>query len=512
MAYRPVQWAKTTVSGRQDASDGSRLINFFAVRPVSPAPEDSKSPVILYGVPGLSVFHDAAALEAVGGTPEQIQGMTFVESPVYGNKLFCLARNGRLQIVTFNDDDTYSTALVPLPGEASQHPDSGFVRIATDGRYVGFVSAGEVFIYDQGYKVNEKDENFSPRFISVTAPTPDDTSDRTQTEDWVDIAWADGYFILASKGGQIFHSNLYSTQFDQLDFARPDYKQDGIVGMAVHSRLLYVFGTNTVELWYNAGTSDFAFRRDNSFTIDVGAVNPATIQQNEGLVAFLGSDLSVWIIAGRRLDKISNEVVDYAIAKSAWKNATAFTYTEEGHKFYSLNLFDDDGSAIGNWTFDFSTMLWHERTETNILSQTEAAGMNIVGLSNEYRLFSLSLDSATNQNGSPYPKRAISPIMYNRLNRSFVHRFDIDIDYVPPSDDPDYEAFVRLIWSDDGKNVWKGGSRFQKSISKKQRLTWRKLGMVDSVGRHWCIHCVYDGRITINGAFVQDSMQRSPNG
>ena len=50
MVYRPIQWARRTVEGRQIEADGSRLVNFYAV--MVPDPEESKVPVMLYSAPG----------------------------------------------------------------------------------------------------------------------------------------------------------------------------------------------------------------------------------------------------------------------------------------------------------------------------------------------------------------------------------------------------------------------------------------------------------------------------
>ena len=488
--YRPVQWAKTTVSGRQNEADGSRLLNFFAAR--SASPEEAKVPILLYSVPG---FDDLGYVRGVADVMDvadrKVIGLLASDSPLYGHEIYALLNN---YLVRYDSESlktgTSVSELLTSEDMESFTPDIPLspARMASDGRRVLWTKDDEVFAYDRN----------TEELVVITAPVPEDPFDISNSEAWVDIEWIDGYFILGSKGGQIFHSQLYSVQFDDLDFARANSKHDGIVALETINRQLFVFGTDSIERWYNAGAADFAFRRDNSFNFNIGAAARDTVQTNQGAITFLGSDLSVYsLINGTRLTRISNEIVDYDIGQSDPKKARAFVYTEEGHKFYSLTLINADGTPRVNWTFDWTTGLWHERSTTNILCQTEIDGVNIVGTDDSLSLFKMHLDTGLDTAGVALEREAISPIIYGGQRRLRHYEFQIDVSYKQADAE---SGEVIFAFSDDGKATWV--EREEKTVSQLSRLKWNQLGSIKSAGRHLRLQSSSPGRVTINGAYA----------
>ena len=435
MPYQPIAWARQTVLGRQTQADGARLLNFYAVRAI--LPDEAKVPIIIYGTPGYRVYGRVPPQTFDQGgsdvTPDAgIYGLIENDSPVYGNKLYGIS--SEYQFFEFDPGDDYdpnrsSSTLLALSDtnirnftEEDSNRATEPIHMVTDGRRIMWIINQEVFMWDID----------ADAFVTVLAPTPDDASATLPDEEWVDCEWIDGYFILVSRGGQFFHSLLNSNQFDQLDTAFASAKPDEVIGVRAFQRRLYVFGSQTIEQWYNAGTTDFAFRRDNSYIADIGCASRATIQANEVGLFFLGSDKIVYGMYGSNVVRMSTESVEYDLNRADLPNCHAFSYTEEGHRFYSLTVPFQDGSDARNWTLDISTQLWAERSLTDVYAAATYRDRLILGKYDNENLFELSLDWG-DENGANIRREAVTPILYANEQRALCHSFEVDI---PQRDTP----------------------------------------------------------------------------
>ena len=137
---------------------------------------------------------------------------------------------------------------------------------------------------------------------------------------------------------------------------------DGVVGVGVFQRRLFLLGQNSIERWYNAGDADFALRRDYSWTVEIGCLARATIQSLPEGILFVGSDRVVYLV-GDNFNRISNETVEEALKDVPVSSLIASSYTEDGHRFYVLSM-GGSGAAwtAGSWVLDVMTGLWHERS------------------------------------------------------------------------------------------------------------------------------------------------------
>jgi len=532
MPYRPIQWAKRTVEGRQTEADGSRLLNFYPIQLA--APEDSKVPVMLYSTPGLRRYIQTNGTNAVAGhAAAGVHQLLQINSVVYGKWLCGLshqsvffairvdpANGGAYQID--GDYDPYKAspdAVYTIPAantyrnwkdSADVEPDNVIPtdqarRMVSDGRRVMWFSKDEVYGWDFG-------KSGGPGFITLTVPVAPDLStlEDLDDQDWVDMEWIDGYFLLAARNGVFFHSNLDSVQFDQLDFAEAGANPDQIVGMRALSRRLYMIGTETVETWYNAGAADFAFARDNSATLNFGCVAPASIARNQFFITFIGSDGVVYALSPSGPRRISTENIEYDINQSVAKLARAFTYTEEGHHFYSLTLEYADGTKKG-WCYDFTTSWWHERSQTDILCAIRWNGQQVlVGREGSAHIFDQRLDWGLIEsdmaagNDQAVAREAVSPRIFANLQRFNMRSFQID---VPQRTGGQNTDAVTIEWSDDGKVNWKGGSTSDGMaktyrLDSGPRLRVNRLGQVRE-GRNMRVTTSAHRRVDMLGAYIE---------
>ena len=426
--YSPFQWARQTVGGRQIETDGSRLINFYAVRPANE--QESKVPVIIYGSPGYRRFAEVPpetfTRNTVPITPDPgIHGLIETNTAADGQHLIGISSEYQLfdiEIGPLSQDMApdynpfeppaalFQLATPRIHNYTTEDSEkaTGPLRMATDGRYVMFVSRRVVHCYDVR----------NARFVPVVAPLPDNINANLPDEEWVDVVWSDGYFILLARSGQFYHSNQGQITFDQLDYSTAETSPDPSVGMKVLGRQLFIFGTDSIEVWYNAGspvaTPTFAYQRNNGLSRDYGCANIDTLQATKEQILFVTPENAVWSITPTgNMRHESTDWVEELIKQSDSERARAFVYYEEGHWFYVLILTNPDDTRHGV-ALDLATGLWHERTQTDVLCCQRFRNRNLIGREGSPYLAALDLNFST-ADGVVIERTAIAPILHLSL-------------------------------------------------------------------------------------------------
>ena len=178
------------------------------------------------------------------------------------------------------------------------------------------------------------------------------------------VGYLDGYFVFNEPDSQKFWvtSLLDGTSVDPLDFASAEGYPDNVIALIVDHREIFLFGTTSVEVWYDAGTPDFPLARIQGAFMEVGCEAAYSVAKLDNSVFWLGSDARgrgiVYRANGYTPARISTNAVEYAIqGYGNISDAIAYTYQQDGHPFYVL-IFP---SAEATWVYDVSTTLWHER-------------------------------------------------------------------------------------------------------------------------------------------------------
>jgi len=309
----------------------------------------------------------------------------------------------------------------------------------------------------------------------------------------VTVQYLDGYFVFNEPDSQLLWitSLLDGTSIDPLDFVSVEGSPDGIVAIAVTHRELWVFGSDSVEVWYDAGTADFPLARISGAFNDIGCVAAYSVAKLDNTLFWLGTDARgqgiVYKANGYTGGRVSTHAIEYAIQSySTISDAVAYTYQQDGHAFYVISF----PTAGKTWCYDVSTNLWHERagfsngefTRHRSNCQCNFGGTIIVGDYLDGRIYSFDLDVyADDDQVQKYLRswRAIPPGQ-NTLNRTAQHSLQLDCQsgvglITGQGSDPQ----VLLRWSDDGGHTWSNyHSRSLGAIGATgQRVIWRRLGM-----------------------------------
>lgn len=311
------------------------------------------------------------------------------------------------------------------------------------------------------------------------------------------VTFQDGYFICTQVDSQQFSiSGLNDVTFDGLDVASAEGVPDNLVGAIAFRQQLYLFGTQSLEVFYNSGDADFPFTRIQGAVVDVGGLAPFTIKKLADSIFWVGGDENgygiVYQLQGFQPVRISTPSIEGIIRDvdpEDIEDATAWTYQKGGHEFYCLNLPGVDST----WVYDASTGMWHERRYLGHLglgrhraeAHTLAFGKNIVGDYENGNIYELDsdvyTDEVTDDDPTPIIRQRTAPHLTSGLKNIFHKSFQLDME-VGVGLDGDVQGSnpsVMLRWSDDGGHSW--SNERTKSIGQigqtKTRVKFNRLGV-----------------------------------
>ena len=424
----------------------ARMINLFP----EIIPEGGKEPAFLQRAPGLTL------LATVGVGP--IRGLWTYANVGYvvsGTELYALS----------------ATWVATKIGNVSG---TGPVSMSDNGIQLFVACNGPSYIY------NNVTKTFGPITNSAFPGA-------------VTVSYLDGYFVFNEPNSQRFWITALfdGTTINPLDFASAEGSPDNLVSLIVDHRELWLFGSNSVEVWYDTGASNFPMQRIQGAYNELGCIAAYSVAKLDNDVFWLGADARgkgiVYRTNGYTGQRVSTHAVEWQIQQYAdMSDAIGYTYQQDGHSFYVL-IFP---SANTTWVYDVSTQAWHERAGflngmfTRHISNCQMAfnGVIVVGDYQNGSVYAFDLN-AYSDNGQIQrwlrSWRAL-PTGQNNLKRSSQHSLQLDCESgtgltVGQGSDPQ----VMLRWSDDGGHTW--SNEHWATIGKLgeygKRVFWRRLGM-----------------------------------
>jgi hypothetical protein len=428
----------------------NRMVNLFP----EIIPEGGKEAAFLSRCPGLQFLQTVGTGPIRGLWAHQTNGTDFYV--VSGVQVFKLSG---------------LTATPTLLGTVSG---TGPVSIADNGTQIFFACNGPSYIYNEVTNV----------FQQITDP---------DFPGALTVGYLDGYFVFTEPDSQrVWVTSIFEgTQIDALDFASAEGSPDGLVGLIVDHREAWLFGTDSVEVWYDAGLADFPLARIQGAFNEIGCVATFSIAKLDNGLFWLGTDARgqgiVYRANGYTGTRVSTHAVEYAIAQYGnLADAIAYTYQQEGHAFYVLTF--PTGNAT--WVYDVATGAWHERAgwdngafmRHRSNCQCNFGGNIIVGDFENGNIYTFDLDVYADNGGVQKWLRSwrALPTGQNNLKRTAHHSLQLDCEAgVGLNDGQGSDPAVMLRWSDDGGHTWSNEhwSPLGKIGVYGQRTFWRRLGM-----------------------------------
>lgn len=415
-------------------------------------PEAGKEPAFLMRAPGLR------RLITLGPGNATVRGLW-----AFGDYMYAVAGNTLYKL----DTNYTATVLGTIAG-------TGPVSMVDNGTQLFIAANGPGYIYNSNTNV----------FAPITDPDYPGA---------VRVDYLDGYFVFNEPNSQRIWITalLDGTQVDPLDFASAEGSPDDVIGLICDHREVWIFGTNSVEVWYDAGTADFPLQRIQGAFNEIGCAAAYSIAKMDSGVFWLGKDARgqgmVYRANGYTGQRISTHAVEWHIQQYGdLSNTIGYTYQQDGHSFYVL-IFPN---ANTTWVYDAATQAWHERAGwhngafTRHRSNCQVFFNNevIVGDFENGKLYAFDLDVYSDDDRIQRWLRSwrALPTGQNNLKRSAQHSLQLDCETgvglnIGQGSDPE----VMLRWSDDGGHTWsyEHWKKMGKIGEFGYRTLWRRLGM-----------------------------------
>ena len=426
MALRQIKPALQFSEGRSKPWSGAKLLNAFAEK----ADGDKFADFAVMATPGLD------RLASVGSGP--VRGLRRM-----GDTLYVVSR-----------DQLYAVTQAGAQRMLGYISGDGPVRMADNGRQLAIATGGLPYVLSDG---------------ALTSPMGLGNA--------TDVAYIDGYFLWSLTGlSQIAYSGInQGTSYDALDVVSAEGLPGAIIGLVASHRELYVLKKNSIEIFYNSGGADNAFERQGNAFIERGCFDRDSAVKLDNSIQFMGDDRIVYRLDGYTPVRISTHAIEYQLASATF--ARAFTYTQEGHKFYCLTI---DG---GTFCYDLATGTWHERQSYQRQSYRVGCaeviwGVTVLADSADGRLYTPNLDSLT-EDGEAIRVVVGLPTLEASRARVTMYAFEAYFESgVGLNSGAGSNPQIMMRYSDDGGRTW--SNEIWRSLGKigeyRNRSVWRSLG------------------------------------
>jgi hypothetical protein len=280
------------------------------------------------------------------------------------NRIVTVVDNNVYLINIFFDQNlqkTYDTSVVKI---GTLLTSTGVVYITENNKPQIAISDGSaIYIYDP---------TLSPTFQTIS------------TLDFVPgfIDFHDTYFLCAASQDNFYSPPANNTwrlsaqndgtswpndaQHIGLIQTKPDNTQ-AVVRFPSRGNMIFVMGSIVTESWMDVGYQLFPYQRNNSYNIDYGCINPATIASLDDIVVWLAqNEKSGPIIVystGDLPTKITTDGIDYLFSQlTNPADSEAFMYRQDGHLFYHINFYTDNLSLF----YDFNNNKFYHASDENL--------------------------------------------------------------------------------------------------------------------------------------------------
>jgi hypothetical protein len=446
----------------------SRFPNFAADRCINLYPEASetgtaRSKAMLVGTPGLANFTTGL----IGPVRGLWAGGANLCYCVAGSKLYSIAASGTATLLGDVGNDNKPVQM--------------------------FATQSELFIVSAGKGWRWGGTTVDPVYYEGTSTQLNASAG----------AFLDGYFIVIDPSEspiRFRHSAPFdATKWNQLDFASKEGNADGLVMILADHADLYLFGTDTTEVWRRNTDPDpaaFPWQPAQGAFMQYGNRAPWATVRLPGGVGWLSGDPRGQLIAvyaqGYQPRRVSTHAVEAAWASYVGPmHAEAYTYSEDGHYFWVITFPDDDAT----WVYDVTTGLWHERAKWDGANfhrhpsrgHAYVHGKHLVGDASTGTIYEMAL-GLTSDAGAAIRRLRRAPYLAQEEARIYHHRFELVLEVSAAVD-------VTLQWSDDGAKTFNAPKTVNTGApSSDQRIVWRRLGEAR--------HRVYQTTITSSSARV----------
>lgn len=409
----------------------------------------------LYPTPGLASFYDDVSTDSSRGSFYQDGRMFFVQ----GYRLLEVYPNGTtVERGTVATDDN--------PASLASSGDAGRELFVASGR--------------QGYILNLDTNVFT--LVPTITPTM--------------VGYLAGRFVyLDAATSTVAISAIFNgLSWNPLLIRQRTLAADKWISMVVTQTNIWLFGSQTYEVWYDTGIAPFPFAPVPGALFPIGCGAAFSARR-------LGGTAVCWITANEdgqgqvykavqfAPERISNHALEYHLQSlTTVSDARTMVYQEFGHDFYIVTMPNSNLTYV----YDDRTGIWHRRARLNPQTGTQDAwlprvhafGFNkhIVGVDGSSKLYQMAVTNLTD------------PDTYIRRERTVPHSYGLgslirfkELQVIVQAGlgtatGQGYDPHMMLQYSDDGGMTW--GNEVTEPIGKMgeywQPVRFQNLGQSDN--------------------------------
>lgn len=402
----------------------------------------------LRGTPGLKVW-------ATGLPCAEVRGLQ-----VMRDNLFAVVGNTVYLVDARGSGTAASTLLTTLKGPVS---------MANNGTQIVLVDG------ENGYVVT----------FSGSTPTVTTISDEAFPTGAQTVTFQDGYFLVTYSGsGRVYISDLnQGTSWNDTMYFNAESSPDNSLNAVSDRRELVVFGSSSIEAWYNSGET-VPFNRKPGFGQEIGLGARHSVAQVDNSLLFLTDRGQIARMAGGGIKALSTRGIEHRIAQyERTDDARGMVSYIEGNAFYILTF----PSAGVTWCVNMATGVFNQlasfpepftgRWRGNCTASY--GGYTVVGDYENGQIYQLDFATYTD-NAQPIKRVRTSPAVRKEGKRVVFHQLElffepgVGLDGTAQGDTPK----VMLQYSDDGGFTW--SNEIWREVGTlgdyKNRAVWLRLG------------------------------------
>lgn len=309
-------------------------------------------------------------------------------------------------------------------------------------------------------------------------------------------------FVTSKDGFVIYVTDTDSTAYvsDLLDAStvaalssfQTNSSYDTLVSAISSNTYIYFFGTQSTEIWYNAGTAIQPLARVSNGVVQYGNVAPHSAVEVADNIYFLSQSkegiLGIAVMNGTQVQIISNsDFVSKILSYNSIEDAFGWVDIHDGHTFYNIT-FPNAETIIGSttigktWSIDITSGAIFERRSYDTFLLTDhrhkanckmAIGqLQVVGDFQTGKLYEISKDYY-DDDGETITRTIVSPNLKDRDLFISVYSLDIDV-----------ERGIGINGDGQGSEP-----EIMLEVSKTEGRTWgnklfRSLGTIGDYNRH----------------------------
>lgn len=203
------------------------------------------------------------------------------------------------------------------------------------------------------------------------------------------------------------------SSISSLNYATAETYFDDLQRVYVFQQTLYLFGTESIEPWYNSGSGSPPFDRYEGGQRPVGIAGTYCITNTDEAIYFLGSDRTIYRLEGYNPVQVSTPAINNAIeGYSTVSDCFAYTMKRQGQSFVIFNF----PTADKTWCYSQETQSWIQlssgtdggRDLTN--GYVFAFGKHLVTDYQNGNMYELDINTYTDNSSALIRERVIRPI------------------------------------------------------------------------------------------------------